>query len=177
MTRLEYLQAIKTKLPSNPVCAEIGVYRGDFSKMIQDELEPIHLSLIDPYEVNEEKKYNDGLPTAYSTNKDYLIAAKRVMKKGALFIQDYSYNVVKSAVNKGFDFIYIDGSHLYKDVKRDLNDWFPKLKPNGILGGHDYGNELFKGVKQAVDEFCEERNLRIDLLSDEGDFILIKKHE
>lgn len=172
MTRLEYLKEIKTKLPKNPVCAEIGVYRGDFSKMIQDELDPVHITLIDPYEVNQAKKYSDGLATAYSTDKDYSIAVNKTKKKGCLFIQDYSYNVVKSAINGAFDFIYLDGSHLYKDVKQDLNDWFPKLKPTGIIGGHDYGNELFKGVRQAVDEFCEERNLKITLLSNEGDFAL-----
>lgn len=37
MTRREYLQQIKTMLPENPVIAEIGVYRGDFSQMILDE--------------------------------------------------------------------------------------------------------------------------------------------
>lgn len=36
-----------------------------------------------------------------------------------------------------FDFIFIDGSHLYPDIKEDLDIWFPKVKKGGIFCGHD----------------------------------------
>jgi predicted O-methyltransferase YrrM len=47
-----------------------------------------------------------------------------------------------------FDFVYVDGSHLYLDVKKDIEKWLPKVKKGGLLGGHDYMYE----VKTAVDE-------------------------
>jgi predicted O-methyltransferase YrrM len=46
------------------------------------------------------------------------------------------------------DFIFIDGDHTYKFVKKDIELWLPKLKKNGIIAGHDYYAE----VKEAVDE-------------------------
>ena len=52
------------------------------------------------------------------------------------------------------DFVFIDGSHLYKAVKADIKAWLPKVKVGGYIGGHDYGNfnEPLNGVKKAVDE-------------------------
>lgn len=55
------------------------------------------------------------------------------------------------------DFVYIDASHDYESVKKDLNVWFPKLKYDGVMGGHDYG---WESVKQAVDEFANKNNLQ-----------------
>ncbi len=49
-----------------------------------------------------------------------------------------------------FDFVYIDGDHRYENVLLDIEFWLPKVKKGGILGGHDYGNEV--GVKKAVDK-------------------------
>lgn len=36
------------------------------------------------------------------------------------------------------DLIYIDADHSYESVKQDIQNWIPKLKPGGILSGHDY---------------------------------------
>lgn len=53
------------------------------------------------------------------------------------------------------DFIYIDGSHEYEDVKRDLVSYWPLLKAGGVMAGDDYNDE-WPGVKQAVAEFANE---------------------
>lgn len=50
------------------------------------------------------------------------------------------------------EFIFLDGSHTYEGVKKDLKSWFPKLKENGVIAGHDYKNG-HPGVEQAVNEF------------------------
>jgi hypothetical protein len=52
-----------------------------------------------------------------------------------------------------FDLVYIDADHRLEMVCEDLRLWHPKVKRGGILCGDDYGNSLFPGVKQAVDEF------------------------
>ena len=57
-----------------------------------------------------------------------------------------------SAVSSvGLDFVFIDAQHDYDSVKKDIEIWTPKLKPGGLLSGHDY-QPNFKGVIQAVDE-------------------------
>jgi hypothetical protein len=49
------------------------------------------------------------------------------------------------------DFVYLDGDHTYKSIKRDIKLALKILKPNGILAGHDYSND-FEGVVKAVDD-------------------------
>jgi Tfp pilus assembly protein PilF len=56
--------------------------------------------------------------------------------------------------DRSVDFCFIDGDHRYKAVSEDLRCWFPKIRPGGLIGGHDYvGPDSSLGVKQAVDEF------------------------
>jgi hypothetical protein len=51
--------------------------------------------------------------------------------------------------------MYVDASHFYDDVKRDLEAFFPKLKPGGYIAGDDYDRRGIwdHGVTRAVDEF------------------------
>ena len=64
-----------------------------------------------------------------------------------------------------FDFVYIDASHSYEDVKLDLETWFPKIKKDGLLTGDDYYEpSKFSftygyGVIKAVDEFVKKNAL------------------
>ena len=48
--------------------------------------------------------------------------------------------------------VYLDASHFYEDVKRDIEIWLPLVKKGGIIGGHDYAGGRFAGVKKAVNE-------------------------
>lgn len=45
------------------------------------------------------------------------------------------------------DFIMVDGAHEYDPVKDDIINWWPKLKPNGVMFGDDYN---LKSVELAV---------------------------
>lgn len=54
------------------------------------------------------------------------------------------------------DFVFIDADHRYEGCKADIKAWLPKVKPGGILAGHDYADE-YHGVKQAVDEAFGDR--------------------
>eukprot|EP00921_Rhytidocystis_pertsovi_P001788 GHVQ01003078.1.p1 GENE.GHVQ01003078.1~~GHVQ01003078.1.p1 ORF type:complete len:572 (-),score=98.45 GHVQ01003078.1:73-1788(-) len=37
-----------------------------------------------------------------------------------------------------FDFVYVDARHDRTSVTQDLHNWWPKLRPGGIMAGHDY---------------------------------------
>lgn len=47
------------------------------------------------------------------------------------------------------EFVYIDASHGYDQVCKDVDAWLPKIRKLGVLAGHDYDRE---GVRQAVKE-------------------------
>lgn len=57
--------------------------------------------------------------------------------------------------------VYLDASHDYENVKRDLNNYWPKLVENGMMAGHDWP---IPGVTKAVTEFAERKNLKIHIL-------------
>ncbi len=49
------------------------------------------------------------------------------------------------------DFVFVDGSHAFRDVLDDLEAWYPKVRAGGTLAGHDYH---WPEVRRAVREFC-----------------------
>lgn len=169
--RTEFLQECGKILPVNHTGVEIGVLKGDFSKMIIENLNPKTLWLIDAFD-NGGQKYSDGLSTAYSTIGDYYNLIERFksyIEAWQVFPQrNYSFDVVKYLADDVFDFIYHDASHLYEDIKRDLIDWLPKLKVKGLMCGHDYIEYKDFGVMQAVDEFCKEYNFEMIIFNKNG---------
>ena len=48
------------------------------------------------------------------------------------------------------EFIFIDGSHVYEDVRRDITDYFPLLAPGGIMVFHDYLPGLNDENREAI---------------------------
>lgn len=51
------------------------------------------------------------------------------------------------------DFCWIDADHSASAVGLDLAAWWRRIRRGGYLGGHDYDNPVWPGVKQAVDRF------------------------
>jgi hypothetical protein len=80
--------------------------------------------------------------------KNYIIPLKMTSIQASTLFDDNS-----------IDFCFIDADHSYEYVSSDIKYWYPKIKINGILGGHDYrgGN----GVYQAVNELAQQYNLNI----------------
>lgn len=53
-------------------------------------------------------------------------------------IRNYSNLAVSYFKDRSIDFIYVDARHDYCGCYDDLNLYYPKLKCNGILAGHDF---------------------------------------
>jgi hypothetical protein len=64
------------------------------------------------------------------------------------------------------DFVYIDGNHNYRAVTEDIRAWWPKIRPNGVMGGHDFYNGYARshdGVVKAVTEFAVTNELALQV--------------
>ncbi|MEO5366117.1 MAG: class I SAM-dependent methyltransferase [Magnetococcus sp. WYHC-3] len=58
-----------------------------------------------------------------------------------------SLEACKLYENNSLDFVFIDASHEYEDVKNDIINWLPKIKNDGVIAGHDINCQ---NVKKAV---------------------------
>ncbi|OQX22469.1 MAG: hypothetical protein BWK80_30400 [Desulfobacteraceae bacterium IS3] len=48
------------------------------------------------------------------------------------------------------EFIFIDGSHVYEDVRQDIINYFPLLAPGGMMVFHDYLPALNEQNREAI---------------------------
>jgi len=133
------------------ICAEIGVAQGWNALNMLQELPIKQIFLIDPYtpyveDGKESSRFSDCLATA----KERLELFPQ-----ATFIRKTSDDAAAD-IDGLLDFVYIDGNHTYENVKSDINHYFPLVKPNGVIGGHDYVPYYFKGVIRAVNEFASQ---------------------
>lgn len=66
-------------------------------------------------------------------------------------IRTTSLEAAKMFADKSLDFVYIDASHEYQDVKDDINAWLPKVKPGGVIAGDDFNSaQVSKAVFETL---------------------------
>lgn len=160
-------------LPKESVGAEIGVYRGKFTEQIVSVLRPRELQLIDPWKHEEGEVYRKALfggrAEGGQAGMDACLAEVRRrfadgIAAGRVQIRrGYSADELARFPDGHFDWVYIDGNHLYDFVRRDLELSWQKTKPGGVICGDDYveGNWWEGGVKKAVDEFVAARGVDV----------------
>jgi len=142
------------------VGAEVGVAFGGHAEAILDNTSVARLVGIDPYQ--HQPNYDDmlNLPQEHFEHMFwYTIGRLSRFGERYVHVRSPSEEAVRS-IDGLADFVYIDANHSYDAVKRDLELWVPKIRPGGVIGGHDFSPE-FPGVRQAVQELAQQRNLQI----------------
>ncbi len=74
-----------------------------------------------------------------------------------------SYKFSKTIENESLDFIFIDGSHIYFDIKQDIEIWYPKLRNNGIICGHDCEMIANKFQMDTINSFDSWQNVDMNI--------------
>ncbi|MCH9613341.1 MAG: hypothetical protein SP1CHLAM54_03400 [Chlamydiia bacterium] len=135
--------------------AEVGVFRGDASMAFSILFPEAKLHLIDPWLAYDEYLTDEAGPMS-DHQIDYDNAYQHVQET---FGGDPNISIHKmtsfdaaQTIDEEFDLVFIDGNHSYESVKEDIALWSKKVKPGGLITGHDYDHVNFPGVVQAVDE-------------------------
>lgn len=155
----ELLNVILNKVSShnNLKIIEIGVYKGRCTALWNVELINKNISY-EYYAVDHflgSVEHNKDVDYWEITNNNLSLILDKIK-----LIKNDSESESKNHPNDFFDIIYIDASHDYESVKKDINCWYSKLKDGGIICGDDY-IDGWPGVIQAVDEFFKDKEINL----------------
>lgn len=144
------------------VGAEIGVDRGLFSQDICQANPGVKLFGVDPWQ--DYPEYAEVYTEPYS-EKCRVEAIARLAPYDVTLIRKKSMDALADFGDDSLDFVYIDGNHAYEFVKDDITGWSRKVRPGGIISGHDYcrpknpARRARQGVIQAVNEYVAENKI------------------
>jgi len=165
---------MKTDLPFNPthrdqypwlinalfdrplVGAEVGVQTGAYSEVLLRSVTWERFYCIDAWRQLE--NYVDAANVADTEQECcYQQALQRLAPyaRKVRVLRELSTEATGWIADGSLDFCYIDANHSFEAVAADIAAYFPKIRPGGILAGHDYCG-CWPGVMQAVDQFVGE---------------------
>ncbi len=146
---------VVNEFPSGSKFVEVGSWKGKSSAYMAIEIanskKDIEFTCVDTWEGSVEHQGQHDLHQLY----DVFIENMKPVEEFYIPKRMTSQDAVHLYDDASLDFVFIDASHEYEDVKNDIKAWIKKVKPGGILAGHDYylgDQNYFPGVKQAVDE-------------------------
>ncbi len=130
-------------------CAE-GYFSSDLLRMGVDKL-----IMVDNWGTIDGVTGDGNFPQEWH-DRNYEAAMQRVdkYKDVVSVLRGFTVEMAKYVPDEMLAMVYLDACHTYEAVKADLHAWFPKVKPGGIIAGHDFINPAY-GVKEAVEEFCK----------------------
>lgn len=139
---------------------EVGTQVGIFAEMILEKWNGAQLYCVDPWRHLED--YDDLInKTDEDRNCDMQLTDMRLKRFDTRYslVQQRSLDAVRFFGDNSLDFVYIDGNHWRPHVDRDLQAWWEKVKPGGILAGHDYSDFWENQVRNAVLDFCKAKQI------------------
>jgi len=140
---------------------EVGVWQGELSADLLQTYPDLFLVMVDLWQPLDNSTMHDK-DNDIQTMQEAMETAEqntRFARKRRLIVQRASVEEAKQWANETMDFAFLDADHFYESVKADLHAWWPKVRRDGIMAGHDYNGMGDRrkgwGVKRAVDEFFD----------------------
>jgi hypothetical protein len=152
-----------------PAGAEVGVLRGHLSACLLGYLPTLRLLMVDNWPLEPGVNYstpgfNDPTPDDQRRARKQAEQNTEFASERRLIIWQDSVQAASGVVDASLDFVFIDADHSYEGCKADIQAWRPKVRPGGLLCGHDYRHPtLHAGVTQAVDEYIAATGVELEL--------------
>jgi hypothetical protein len=161
-------------IPPAAICAEIGVWKADFSHQVAALAKPREFHLIDPWAFVPafSKRWYGGAAARSQADMDTIhqgVVVRMTEFPGIVIHRQSSLAAAASVPDRTFDWVYVDGDHSFAAVKADLEAWWPKMKSGGFLVADDYNWKDEAGrrsVKLAIEAFVAEHRLAGPVIKD-----------
>mgnify|MGYP005753419559 CR=1 FL=1 len=163
--------------------AELGVFRGDTAKRINEIFKDDDFYLLDTFEGFdirdcEQEKYQGFSKANTSDFKQTslkIVQSKMPYLEKCHFIQGYfPQSAMQIPEDVQFKFVNLDVD-LYQPILAGLEYFYPRLAGGGgAMLVHDYFHPYYTGVKKAVDEYCSQNNIKPLPIGDAFSIMIIK---
>lgn len=173
--RISSLEKLSQEIHENNVLgsvAELGVYRGDFAKYINQLFYDRKLYLFDTFEgfnkadieVEQQMKFSNSEIYDFQNTSIDIVVSKMKYPEMCRIIRGYFPETAISLEDQ-FAYVSIDAD-LYSPTYAGLQYFYPRMTKHGYIFVHDFGNSRFKGAKAAVKQYCSENNINYFPLTD-----------
>jgi O-methyltransferase len=164
----DYVRASTLELLSHEIhgrdvpgaCAELGVYRGEFARLVNSLLMDRKLYLFDtftgfdPAQLDHEKKLGLINPTKDFKDTDVETVMSAMPNPDVCTVLKGRFPETSVGIDETFCFVSIDVD-LFIPTLEGLRFFYPRLASGGFLMVHDYNNHRnYPGPRAAVEEFC-----------------------
>ena len=172
------LNKLKARSPITHVC-EVGVKQGKYAELILKtipSIEKIYLVDVWAHQLNYKDNSNVKQEVQERHYQDTLNRLKPWQDK-VIILKGMSVEMAANIPDESLDWVYIDARHDYCGCMEDIHSYWPKIKNNGVMSGHDYHTAIeVEGqdwslcadgainqgaVKGAVDEFAESHQKQV----------------
>lgn len=146
------------------VGVEIGVERGLYSEVLLKANPELTLFSVDPWRAH--RGYRDHtsqnkLDGFYEETKERL----KPFGKRSRIMRAFSMDAVEKFRTRSVDFVYIDANHAFDPVMMDIIHWSKRVRPGGIVAGHDFIRHTPRGymgwnVIKATSAYAQAHEIR-----------------
>lgn len=127
---------------------EVGVHQAALAVRLLREHPQLQYLGIDPYRGYYEGRKSEEGPKRYGAPEHYRSSLRRLRQFGqrAHLCRSTSMQASKGPLHScrsrwaaaNLDAVFIDGEHDFASVDQDLRLWAPRVRPGGLVAGHDY---------------------------------------
>lgn len=172
-----------SSLPGSKIIFDVGVWKGQSTITMANSLKLNNIDgviiAIDTFLGSSEHwghgmnlfQRNNGFPNIYQTFMSNVHAAGLTNFIIPLAQTSSTAAAILRSLNIKPSIVHIDAAHEYRDVLRDIEDYWNLLENNGYLIGDDY-HVTWPGVVQAAGEFSAK--IRKPLVIEPPKFIIQK---
>lgn len=160
------------EFPKNGIGAEVGVCRGYNAICLWHITKPKVLHLCDTW--NDKWQAPRNLhPSLWPDDNQSIVQqifAAEISDNRVQTHKLYGGAFLSKLPPNTLDWIYLDADHFYEPVTIELGLALDKVKPGGIIAGHDYCSEpiVWKtGVIRAINEKIQEGMLKMEAITTE----------
>jgi predicted O-methyltransferase YrrM len=157
--------------PDNSHVVEVGSWLGKSTVYLATQFKAfgkrVRIDAVDTWDGGQDQQLQARVVALGGAEAVYQQFRKNVLDAHAFDItpvRSLSVEAASQYADESLDLVFLDADHTYESVLADLQAWYPKVKPGGLIAGHDFvfDHPVSKaGVVRAVLEFFADKPLEI----------------